>query len=242
MNESVLILGAGLPDGVGGALAHRFAREGLHVMVTGRTLEKVEQTAASIRDQGHDATALAVDVTSESDLDAAFAQLSERGAPVAAVIYNAGNNAIIPFEELTADVFEDFWRLGPLGGFLTAKRAMPLLAEQGQGSMLFTGASASMRGKPNFAHFAASKAGLRSLAQALAREYGPKGVHVAHVVVDGGINGDKLKTFLPEWLDHLGEDGSLSPEAIADAFWYLHKQHRSAWSFELDLRPYKENW
>lgn len=242
MNDSVLILGAGLPDGVGGALAHRFAREGLHVLVTGRTLAKVEQTASEIRGAGFDAAALAVDVTCEADLDAAFAQLSVRGAPVAAVIYNAGNNAIIPFEELTPKVFEDFWRLGPFGGFLTAQRAMPLLAEQGRGSMLFTGASASMRGKPNFAHFASSKAGLRSLAQALARDYGPRGVHVAHVVIDGGINGDRLKTFLPEWLEQLGDDGSLSPAAIADAFWYLHSQQRSAWSFELDLRPFKENW
>ena len=242
MTDSVLVLGAGLPDGVGGALAHRFAREGLHVLVTGRTLDKVEQTAASIREQGHDAAALGVDVTSEADLDAAFAQLADRGEPVAAVIYNAGNNAIIPFEQLTAEQFEQFWRLGPYGGFLTAQRAMPMLAAQGSGSMLFTGASASMRGRPNFAHFASSKAGLRSLAQSLARDYGPKGVHVAHVVIDGGINGDKLKTIFPEWLDQLGEDGSLSPQAIADAFWYLHAQHRSAWSFELDLRPFKENW
>ena len=242
MTDSVLILGAGLPDGVGGALAHRFAREGFHVLVTGRTLEKVEQTAASVREHGYDASALAVDVTSESDLDAAFAQLADRGAPVAAVIYNAGNNAIIPFEELTAEQFEQFWRLGPYGGFLTAQRAMPMLAAQGSGSMLFTGASASLRGKPNFAHFAASKAGLRSLAQSLAKDYGPRGVHVAHVVIDGGINGDKLKTIFPQWLDQLGEDGALSPEAIADAFWYLHAQQRSAWTFELDLRPFKENW
>jgi NAD(P)-dependent dehydrogenase (short-subunit alcohol dehydrogenase family) len=242
MSDSVLILGAGSPDGVGGALARRFARDGLHVVVSGRTLEKVEATAAQIRDQGLDAVALQVDVTSESDLDRAFAYLSDRGEPVAAVIYNAGNNAVIPFEKLTPDLFEQFWRVCTFGGFLTAQRAMPLLAAQGRGSMLFTGASASVRGRPNFAHFASAKAGLRNLAQALAREYGPKGVHVGHVVIDGGVNGERLKQVFPEWLDQLGDDGSLSPDAIADAFWHLHSQQRCAWTFELDLRPFKESW
>ena len=242
MSESVLILGAGLPDGVGGALARRFAREGLHVVVSGRTPEKVEQTAADIRSRGQDAVALKVDVTDEAEVDKAFAYLADRGEPVASVIYNAGNNAIIPFEELTPEQFESFWRLGPYGGFLVARRAMPLLAAQGSGSMLFTGASASVRGKPLFAHFASAKAGLRNLAQALAREYGPRGVHVAHVVIDGGINGDRLKSYLPEWLESLGEDGTLDPDAIADSFWHLHSQPRSAWTHELDLRPFKENW
>ncbi len=242
MSESVLILGAGLPDGVGGALARRFASEGLHVVVTGRTLEKVEQTAAEIRERGQDAVALRVDVTDENDLDAAFTYLADRGSAIASVIYNAGNNAIIPFEELTPAQFESFWRLGPFGGFLAAKRAMPLLAAQGSGSMLFTGASASMRGKPQFAHFASAKAGLRNLAQALAREYGPQGVHVAHVIIDGGVDGDRLRSGMPHWLESLGEDGALDPDAIADAFWYIHSQPRSAWTHELDLRPFKENW
>ena len=186
--------------------------------------------------------ALQVDVTSESDLDQAFGYLSDRGEPVASVVYNAGNNAVIPFEKLTPELFEQFWRVCTFGGFLAARRAMPLLAAQGSGSMLFTGASASVRGKPNFAHFASAKAGLRNLAQALAREYGPQGVHVGHVVIDGGVNGQRLKNGFPEWLDQLGEDGSLSPDAIADAFWYLHNQQRSSWTFELDLRPFKETW
>ena len=116
------------------------------------------------------------------------------------------------------------------------------MAAAGGGSMLFTGASASMRGRPNFAHFASSKAGLRMLAQALAREYGPKGVHVAHVVVDGVIDGEIVRTRFGEYLDKLGEDGSLSPDAIAEAFWFLHSQPRSAWTHELDLRPFCETW
>jgi NAD(P)-dependent dehydrogenase (short-subunit alcohol dehydrogenase family) len=210
--------------------------------VSGRSLDKVEQTASQIRNRGHHAEAMVVDVTSEHDIDAAFTHLATRGEPVAAVIYNAGNNAIIPFEELTPAQFEKFWRLGAYGGYLAARRAMPLLASQGCGSMLFTGASASLRGRPNFAHFASAKAALRSLAQSLAKDYGPRGVHIAHVIIDGGVNGDRLKSVFPQWLDELGDDGSLEPDAIAEAFWHIHSQPRSAWTFELDLRPYKENW
>jgi len=242
MTENVIILGAGLPDGIGGALARRFAREGLHVVVGGRTLEKVTRTADAIRRAGGSAEPVAVDVTSERSVDGAFSALADRGQAIAAVIYNAGNNRPIPFDELTPDQFEDFWRVGCFGGFLTARRALPLLARQGRGSMLFTGASASLRGKPLFAHFAVAKAGLRSLAQALARDYGPRGVHVAHVVIDGAVNGDRLKRRFPEHLEQLGEDGSLEPDAIAEAFWWLHSQTRSAWTHELDLRPFRENW
>lgn len=241
MSKSVVVLGAGVPDGVGGALALRFAREGLHAVVTGRTLEKVEQTAQAVREAGGSAEAMAVDVTSAEDQDALFAALAQRGE-IAAVLYNAGNNALISFEDLTAEQFEDFWRIGCLGAFLTAKRALPLLAAQGSGSLFFTGASGSMRGRPGFAHFAAAKAALRNLAQALAREYGPQGVHVAHFVIDGVINGDKVRTMLNEYLDSLGEEGSLEPSAIADAFWAIHAQHRTAWTHEIDLRPYKERW
>ena len=108
--------------------------------------------------------------------------------------------------------------------------------------MLFTGASASMRGRPNFAHFGSAKAGLRNLAQALAKDYGPRGVHVGHVVVDGVINGEMVRTHFKEYLDHLGEDGSMQPDAIADAFWFMHNQPRNTWTFEVDVRPFKETW
>ena len=242
MTESVLIFGAGSPDGLGGALARKFASEGQHVIVTGRTLEKVQASADLASEDGGSCEALAVDVTREEEVGAAFDLLEQRGHCVAAIIYNAGSNAIIPFEELSASQFESFWRIGCYGAFLVAKRAMPLLAAQGQGSLLFTGASASTRGKANFAHFASAKAGLRNLVQSLAREYGPQGVHVAHVIVDGVINGEILRTRFPQYLEQVGPEGSLEPAAIADAFWYLHNQPRSAWTHELDLRPFKENW
>jgi len=180
-------------------------------------------------------------VTSEADQDALFAYVKDQGS-LEAVLFNVGNNAIIPFDKLEPKTVEQFWRLGCFSAFLTAKRAIPVLTSQGQGSLFFTGASGSMRGKPNFAHFASMKAGLRMLAQSLAREFGRKGVHVAHFVIDGVIDGEMVRSRFGDYLDGLGEDGGLAPEAIADAYWYVHNQPRSAWTHELDLRPFKENW
>lgn len=240
--ETAIILGAGSPNGVGGALARRFGREGLHVVVSGRTQEKVDTAAEAVLAAGGSAEGYRADVTSAEDQDALFAYAASLGKPLRAVIFNAGSNLPIPFEQLTAHDFEDFWRIGCLGAFLTAKRALPVLTEQGSGSLLFTGASASMRGRPNFAHFASSKAALRNLVQALAREYGPQGIHVGHIVIDGVVRGDIVQGRFGAYLDSLGEDGALEPDAIADAFWSMHAQPRSAWSHELDLRPYKENW
>lgn len=242
MAETVLVLGVGTPAGVGGAVARRFGRENLHVVVSGRTQEKLDAAAQAVVDAGGSAEAVVADVTSEGEQDRLFAHCQTLGQPLAAVVFNAGSNMPIPFEQITAEQFEEFWRIGCYGAFLTAKRAMPLLAAQGRGSMLFTGASASMRGRPNFSHFASAKGALRNLVQALGREYGPKGVHVAHVIIDGIVNGDIVRGRFAEYLDQLGEDGSLQPEAIAEAFWQLHTQHRSAWSHELDLRPFKETW
>ncbi|MEL6257981.1 MAG: SDR family NAD(P)-dependent oxidoreductase [Pseudomonadota bacterium] len=241
MTQNAIILGAGTIQGLGGAIARRFAREGLHVFVSGRTLSKVETVAQAIRDDGGQATAIACDVTSPSDQDALFTA-AEAAGPIAAVLYNAGNNALIPFEKLTAEQFEDVWRVGCLGAFHTAKRALPTLERQGRGTLVFTGASGSLRGKPNFAHFASAKGALRNLAQSLAREYGPRGVHVGHIIIDGVIDGERAREGFGEYLASLGEDGALQPGAIAEAFWTLHAQPRSAWSHELDLRPFKEAW
>ena len=241
MSESVIVLGAGASQGVGGALGRKFAEQGYHVIMTGRTAAKVDALAKDIADAGGSAESMPVDVTSETDLDRLFDHASSRG-PVAAVLYNAGNNAIIPFDQLDSQTVEQFWRVGCLGAFLAAKRAIPILEAQGRGSLFFTGASGSRRGKPNFAHFAMMKAGLRMLAQSLARTYGPKGVHVAHFVIDGVIDGEMVRSRFGDYLDSLGDDGGLAPSAIADAYWHVHTQHRSAWTHEMDLRPFKEVW
>lgn len=241
MSGSVIVLGAGASNGVGGALARRFASEGHHVFICGRTQENVDALAEEITAAGGSAQGVRTDVTTPEDLDALFETVSERGE-LSAVLFNAGNNAIIPFEQLDAETFERFWRIGCFGAFLVAQRAIPILKAQGTGSLFFTGASGSMRGKPNFAHFASMKAGLRMLAQSLAREFGPLGIHVAHLVIDGVIDGEMVRSRFGGYLDKLGEDGSLSPDTIADAFWFVHNQHRSAWSHEIDLRPFKESW
>ncbi|MGP1352730.1 MAG: SDR family NAD(P)-dependent oxidoreductase [Parasphingopyxis sp.] len=241
MAGSAIVLGVGAERGLGAAIARRFAAEGLHTIVSGRTKDKLDAVVESIAADGGSAEALAGDATDAGDIAALLDHAAAQGA-IDAVIYNVGNNAIIPFAELTSEQFEQFWRVCCLGGMLTAKAAMPILAEQGHGSMLFTGASASLRGRPAFAHFAAAKAGLRMLAQSLAREYGPEGVHVGHVVVDGVIDGEMVRSRFGEYLEQLGEDGSLDPDAIAENFWHLHSQHRSAWTHEIDLRPFKENW
>ena len=163
-------------------------------------------------------------------------------APLEVVVHNAGSNMPAPFLKVSQERFERHWREHTLGGFQTAQAAIPILLQHGGGTLVFTGASGSLRGKANFAPFAAAKAGLRALAQSLAREFGPQNIHVGHVVIDGGIAGDRLLELMPDLLEQRGPDGMLDTEAIAEAYWMLHSQHRSAWSHEIDLRPWAETF
>ena len=241
MTKQAIVLGVGVPDGLGAAVARRFAKGGLQVVVSGRTQEKIDQVRQEIVETGGIAHSRICDVTDETQVNALFEESAANGE-IEAVIYNAGNNAIIPFEKLDAQTFEAFWRVCCFGGFLTAQAAMPILEKQGSGSMIFTGASGSLRGKPNFAHFAAAKAGLRMLSQSLARAYGPKGVHVAHVIVDGVIDGAQVRSRFAEYIDGLGPDGALNPDDMAESYWMLHRQPRSTWTQEIDLRPFVEKW
>jgi NAD(P)-dependent dehydrogenase (short-subunit alcohol dehydrogenase family) len=158
------------------------------------------------------------------------------------VTYNAGINQRIDFRQLEAATFEDFWRLNTLGGFLIGREAARRFVPLGRGSIFFTGATGSLRGMPGFAQFAASKAGLRMISQSMAREFGPQGIHVAHVIVDGAIEGERVRSLFPSALGRLGENGALNTQAIAATYWQLHLQHPSAWTQELDVRPFKENF
>jgi NAD(P)-dependent dehydrogenase (short-subunit alcohol dehydrogenase family) len=240
MTDIALVIGVGASQGLGAAVARRFARGGLQVVVAGRTEERLSQVADEITEAGGTAFYCVTDATRPEDLENLLNYAGDKGR-VTSVVFNVGNNRIVPFTELSAEQFEQFWRVCTLAGFLTAKAALPELERNG-GSLLFTGASASMRGRPNFAHFGAAKAALRNLAQALAKDYGPRGVHVGHVVVDGVINGEVVRTHFGEYLDAMGEDGSMEPDAIAEAFWFLHTQPRNTWTFEVDVRPFKESW
>ena len=238
-----VVVGVGAERGLGAALCRRFAAEGYHVLVAGRTPEKIEQVVRTIRGTGGSTEPMALDATREDDVVRLFDRAMSPGDgrdPADLVIFNAGNNQRIEFRALTAQQFEDFWRVGCLGGFLVGREAARRLTPLGRGTIIFTGASGSLRGKPGFAHFAAAKAGLRMISQSMAREYGRLGLHVAHVVVDGGIDGDRLRSRVPTLIEERGEDGLLSIDAIAGTYWHIHRQPRSAWTQEVDLRPFKE--
>lgn len=239
--KSAIVVGVGAERGLGAALCRRFAAEGHHVFVAGRTPEKIERVVASIAAAGGSAEAVATDATKENEVvrlfDRAFAPDRE-GADL--VVFNAGNNRRMDFREVPAALFEDFWRVGCFAGFLVGREAARRLVPLGRGTVIFTGASGSLRGKPGFAQFAAAKAGLRMISQSMAREYGPLGVHVAHTVIDGGIHGERLLKNRPDALAERGADGLLDIDALAETYWQIHCQPRSAWTQEIELRPFKE--
>lgn len=230
-----IIVGVGAEAGLGAALARRLAREGLHMVVVGRSADGLARVVSGIDGS---AEAHVADATSERDVTALFAA---HPAPEL-VVFNVGQNVRAPIRELDAETFETAWRLGTFAGFLVGQEAARAMVPRGSGTILFTGASASLRGRPGFAAFAAAKAGLRAITQSMARELGPQGIHVAHVVIDGGIAGERLRARAPERVVAAGEDGLLDLDAIAEAYAQLHLQHRSAWTQELDLRPFKESF
>jgi NAD(P)-dependent dehydrogenase (short-subunit alcohol dehydrogenase family) len=237
-----LIVGAG--DGLGGAIARAFAREGHPVCLTRRArhLEQLEALAGDIRRQGGVAHAFGVDARIENDMAALFDDIETRIGPLEVVVFNIGANVRFGLIETTARVFTKVWEMACFAGFLTAREAARVMVPRGRGSILFTGATASLRGREGFAAFAAAKAGLRAIAQSAAREFAPKGIHVAHVVVDGAIDGVFTRANRGDVETLLSEDRILKPEQIAENFVWLHGQQRSAWTHELDLRPWAESW
>jgi NAD(P)-dependent dehydrogenase (short-subunit alcohol dehydrogenase family) len=241
--KKAVVLGVGAEQGLGAAAARRFAEEGYHVLVAGRTADKIGKVVDAIRKAGGSATAVTVDGTKEAEVialwDRAMADDAD-GSPVDLAVFNMGNNAAVDIREMSAQDFEDSWRVGCFAGFLFGREAVRRLAPLGRGTVIFTGASGSLRGRPRFAAFNATKGGLRLLVQSLAREFGPQGLHIAHAIIDGGIEGERLLSRMPDRKDKAGADGLLNIDAIADNYWHLHSQHRSAWTHEIDLRPYKE--
>ena len=242
VGRGAVVVGVGASLGLGAALCRRFAREGLQVFPAGRTAERLEAVAAEIVAAGGAATPVVADTTCEADVARLMDTAVKEAGSVDLVAYNAGNMRMGNLVDMEADFFEDTWRVTCLGGFLVGREAARRMLSQRSGSILFTGATASIRARPPFTAFASAKAALRSLAFGLARELGPQGIHVGHVVVDGVIHGDMVLGRMPQMLERLGEDGMLDVDAIADAFWALHVQHETAWTLELDLRPYKESF
>jgi len=216
-----LIGGAG--EGLGGALGRRFAKGGYEAVLSSRT-------------QGERA-----DLREESQVIALFDRVEKR-APVEVAVFNAGANFRAPITETPAEMFEKVWRLGCYAGFLFGREAARRMLTRGKGTILFTGATASVRGAAQFAAFAAAKGGLRQVAQSMARELGPKNIHVAHVVIDGMIDNRRTRERMADRVKDLPADGMLATDAIAEAFWQIHSQPRSAWSFEIDLRPWAEKF
>ncbi|MEM1414232.1 MAG: SDR family NAD(P)-dependent oxidoreductase [Myxococcota bacterium] len=234
-----LVVGAG--PGLGSAVARRFAREGLHVVVTRRRGE-LEELVAAIEAAGGRATARHSDARDEEAVKALVEAIETDLGPLEAVVYNVGANVMFPVLQTTAQVYRKVWEMGALGGFLDGREVAARMVPRGRGSILFTGATASLRGAAGFSAFAGAKHALRALAQSMARELGPAGVHVAHVVVDGPIDNANTRRLFADAFAKRPEDGILKPEDLADLFWMLHAQPRSAWTFELDARPYVERW
>lgn len=248
-DECAVVIGVGARKGMGAAIAVKAAAEGLHVFIAGRTAEKLRAIVDEIESAGGSATAVVTDCTKADDVTALFRQVAASNKRMDLVVYNTGRNIPAPFLDSDEHLFSGHWRRCVLGPTLVGQAAIPLLLNQDglhKGSLIFTGASASMRGKPLFAGFASAKAGQRALAQSLAREFGPQGIHVAHIVIDGVVEGEIVRSFgggLGKLLlRNKGEDGALLPDEVAKTFWAVHLQPPSAWTQELDLRPHRESF
>ena len=235
-----LVIGAG--DATGGAIARRFAREGYIACVTRRSADKLQPLIDSIRAEGGQAYGYGSDARKEEDVAALFAQIEAEHGPVEVMVFNIGANVPSSILEETARKYFKVWEMACFSGFLNGQAAAGRMVARGRGTILFTGATAALRGSANFAAFAGAKHALRALAQSMARELGPLNIHVAHVVVDGAIDTAFIRDTFPERYALKDQDGILNPDHIAENYWYLHSQPRDAWTFELDLRPYMERW
>jgi NAD(P)-dependent dehydrogenase (short-subunit alcohol dehydrogenase family) len=232
----------GVGEGLGYALGKRFAGAGFNVALAARSAERVERLAEAIVEGGGQAFAAPTDACEERAVIELFDTLERDHGPVEVAVFNAGAIFRSPIAELPADMFEAMWRINCYAGFLVGREAARRMLPRARGTILFTGATASVRGGALFAAFAAAKNGLRAVAQSMARELGPKGIHVAHVVIDGMIDTQAARQRFPERAATLGEDGMLAPDAIAETYYRIHAQPRSAWTFETDLRPGAEKF
>ncbi|MCK8067696.1 SDR family NAD(P)-dependent oxidoreductase [Cobetia sp. 1CM21F] len=235
----VLIVGAG--DHLGSAIARRFAHEGYHIVATRRRGD-LSRLVREVESLGPKATALHSDARDEQQVCDLVQQVEATLGPIEVAVFNVGGNVRFGITETTTQVYRKVWEMCALAGFLVGREVAARMLERGHGTLLFTGASASVKGNSGFAAFAGGKHALRALAQSMARELAPQGIHVAHVIVDGLMKNDSTREFLPELFASKGEDGVISPDDLAEVYWQLHRQPRNAWTFEQDIRPFSEPW
>lgn len=235
-----LIVGAG--DGTGSAVAKRFAQAGYTVCVTRRTPDASQGLLAAIHAAGGRALAFTLDARREDEVVNVFKKIEQEVGAIEIVVFNVGGNVRFPLLEMTAEKYFKTWEMCAMAGFLVGREAARVMLSRKRGTILFTGATASLRGGVGFSAFAGGKAALRALAQSMAREFGPQGLHVAHIIVDGVIDSERVRMTQPERVAALGPQGLVEPDSIAQAYLWLHEQRPDAWTFELDLRPAVERW
>jgi NAD(P)-dependent dehydrogenase (short-subunit alcohol dehydrogenase family) len=235
-----VVIGAG--DATGGAIARRFARGGYTVCAVRRSLDKLQPLLEQIRAEGGQAHGFATDARKEEEVVALFEQVERDIGPVEVFVFNIGANVPSSILEETARKYFKVWEMACFGGFLMGREAAKVMLPRGRGTIIFTGATASLRGREGYSAFAGAKHALRALAQSMARELGPKGIHVAHPVIDGAIDTEFICTNFPERYAAKDQGGIVNPDHIANTYWMLHKQPRDAWTHELELRPWIETW
>lgn len=239
-NRVALIIGAG--DSTGAAIARRFAREGYVACVTRRSADKLQPLVDSIIAEGGRAHGFASDARKEDQVAELIETIERDIGPIEVMVFNIGANVPCSILQETARKYFKIWEMACFAGFLTSQAVAKRMVARGRGTILFTGATAGLRGSAGFAAFSGAKHGIRALAQSMARELGPMNIHVAHVVVDGAIDTAFIRDSFPERYALKDQDGILNPAHIADNYWHLHSQPRDAWTFELDLRPWTERW
>lgn len=240
--KSCLVIGAG--DDTGSAIARAFAREGMVSCVVRRDrhTEALEALAQSIRDEGHEAIAMPADARDEDEMVALVDRIEKEVGPLEVAVFNIGANVRFPIADTTARVYRKVWEMACFAGFLMGREVAKRMMERERGTIIFTGATASFRGRETLSAFAGAKHALRALAQSMARELGPKNIHVAHTIIDGAIDSNFIREQYPEVDQMRDEDAILNPDHIAQNYVMLHKQPRTAWTHELDMRPWKETW
>jgi NAD(P)-dependent dehydrogenase (short-subunit alcohol dehydrogenase family) len=238
--KAILVIGAG--DATGGAIARRFAKEGYIACVTRRSENKLQPLLEEIRAAGGQAHGFGSDARIESEMIALIEKIERDIAPIEVAVFNIGANVRFSILDTTSRVYQKVWEMACFSGFLMGRETARVMLPRGRGTIIFTGATASLRGRDGFAAFSGAKHALRALAQSMARELWPKGIHVAHPVIDGAIDTEFIRSNFPERYAMKDQQGILSPDSIAEAYWQIHTQPRDAWTHETELRPWLENW